>query len=197
MPNRRLTRKEREKLSATSMLARNSKGDLTNQKIDKKRFTKAHAGIIRTAAQYRNVERIFVHPTIKRELCRQNPSKPKWLAKIRAQYGHHYHFHVRIGCPSSSPGCKKQARVPSMGCDKATMDYWFKVAYGPRKKPKKTTKKKAKPRKKRQITMKDLPKQCRVVLNAPSKGGVANASSVQSAYIPSGRIATPSIRPKN
>ena len=86
MPDRRLSRKEREQLSATSMLARRSNGKLTNQKLDTKRFTKAHAGIIRTAARYSNVERIFVHPTIKRELCRQYPKHPKWLAKIRAQF---------------------------------------------------------------------------------------------------------------
>ena len=170
MPNRRLSRKEREQLSATSMLARRSNGKLTNQKIDKQRFTKAHAGIIRTAARYGNVERIFVHPTIKRALCQQYPNKPKWLGKVRAQFGHHYHFHIRIGCPAGSPGCKRQRAVPSFGCDKATMDYWFKVAYGPRRKPKKGAKPvKRKP--KRQIRLADLPRQCRVVLNAPGTGG--------------------------
>ena len=170
MPDRRLTRKEREQLSATSMLARRSNGKLTNQKLDNRRFTKAHAGIIRTAAQYGNVERIFVHPTIKRELCRQYPSKPGWLKKVRAQFGHHYHFHIRIGCPQGSPGCKPQRAVPSYGCDKATMDYWFKVAYGPPRKPKPGAK--PKPRKpKRQIRMGDLPQACRVVLNAPGYNG--------------------------
>ncbi len=194
MPGRRLTRKEREQLSATSMLLRKSNGKLTNQKLDKRRFTKTHAGIIRTAAQYSNVERIFVHPTIKRELCRQYPGKPKWLGKIRAQFGHHYHFHVRIGCPKGSPGCKPQARVPSLGCDKATMDYWFKVAYGPRRKPKPGAKP-PKPRKKRQIRMKDLPNQCRAVLNASGKGTVSDASTLAAIYVPSGRIAKPSPRP--
>jgi len=180
MPNRRLSRKERENLSATSMLGKRSNGKLTNQKIDKRRFTKAHAGIIRTAAQYRNVERIFVHPTIKRELCRQNPNRPKWLGKVRAQFGHHYHFHIRIGCPAGSPGCKSQAPVPSYGCDKASMDYWFKVAYGPPPKRKKGAKPvKRKP--KRQIVMADLPRQCRVVLNA---AGTGNSSNSQ-AYVPS------------
>lgn len=170
MPDRRLTRKEREQLSATSMLFRRSNGKLTNQKLDKRRFTKAHAGIIRTAAQYGNVERIFVHPTIKRELCRQYPSKPSWLKKVRAQFGHHYHFHIRIGCPAGSPGCKPQRRVPSFGCDKASMDYWFKVAYGPRPKPKPGVK--PKPRKpKKQIRMGDLPRECRVVLNAAGYNG--------------------------
>ena len=51
MPNRRLSNKEREQLSATSMLGRRSNGKLTNHKQDKKRFTSAHAGIIRTAAR--------------------------------------------------------------------------------------------------------------------------------------------------
>jgi len=194
MPNHRLSRKEREQLSATSMLLRNSNGKLTNQKLDKRRFTKTHAGIIRTAAQYRNVERIFVHPTIKRELCRQYPGKPKWLGKVRAQFGHHYHFHVRIGCPSGSPGCKSQAPVPSYGCDKATMDYWFKVAYGPRPKPKPGAKP-AKPRKKRQIRMQDLPRQCRAVLNAGNLGTTSAAITFAASYVPAGRIAKPSPRP--
>ncbi len=195
MPDRRLSRKEREELSATSMLARNAKGRLTNQKLDKRRFTKAHAGIIRTAAQYRNVERIFVHPTIKRELCRQYPKKPKWLRKVRAQFGHHYHFHVRIGCPSGSPGCKSQAPVPSYGCDKATMDYWFNVAYGPRPKPKPGAKP-PKPRKKRQIRLRDLPRQCRTVLSAGNQGTTSGAYTFVSSYAPTGRIAKPSPRPK-
>ena len=177
------------------MLARRSNGKLTNQKLDTKRFTKAHAGIIRTAARYSNVERIFVHPTIKRELCRQYPKHPKWLAKIRAQFGHHYHFHIRIGCPAGSTGCKPQRRVPSMGCDKATMDYWFKVAYGPRRKPK-PGQKPPKPRKKKQIRMNDLPKQCRAVLNAAGTRGTPASQVASAAYVPSGRIAKPSPRPK-
>ncbi|EFL87849.1 penicillin-insensitive murein endopeptidase [Ahrensia sp. R2A130] len=193
MPNRRLSNKERENISATSMLASRN-GKLTNQKLDKKRFTSAHAGIIRTAARYRNVERIFVHPTIKQELCRQNPDRPAWLKKVRAQFGHHYHFHIRIGCPAGSTGCKPQRRVPSMGCDKATMDYWFKVAYGPRRKPKPGVK--PKPRKpKRQITLAQLPRQCRAVLAAPGTAGTPAVAAGAVAYQqPTGRIATPSFR---
>ncbi|MEL6502971.1 MAG: penicillin-insensitive murein endopeptidase [Pseudomonadota bacterium] len=206
MPNRLLTRKERENTSATSMLFRRANGKLTNQRLDKRRFTRSHAGIIRTAAQYPNVERIFVHPTIKRELCRQNPNRPAWLKKVRAQFGHHYHFHIRIGCPSDSPGCKPQRRVPSMGCDKATMNYWFKVAYGPPRKPKPGAKKvKRKP--KRQIQLADLPRSCRVVLAAPAKGArVQNASALAAPVqltpaaqaaraILSGPVATPTFRP--
>ncbi len=193
MPNKRLTYKEREQLSATSMLATRN-GKLTNHKLNTRRFTKAHAGIIRTAAQYRNVERIFVHPTIKRELCRQFPKRPAWLKKVRAQFGHHYHFHVRIGCPKGSSGCKPQRAVPSYGCDKATMDYWFKVAYGPRRKPKPGAKP-PKIRKKRDIRMSDLPRQCRAVLTASGNLG-SQANTVLSAYQPVGRVATPSPRPK-
>ena len=174
MPNRRLTRKERRDTSAISMLGRKANGRLSHQKLDKRRFTRAHAGIIRTAAKYRSVERIFVHPAIKRELCKQYPSQPKWLAKVRAQRGHHYHFHIRMGCPKGSPGCKSQKAVPSVGCDKASMDYWFNVVYGPPRKPKPGTKpKKRKP--KPQIVLADLPSQCRVVLSARSNGGQAVA----------------------
>ncbi|MFD0917315.1 penicillin-insensitive murein endopeptidase [Pseudahrensia aquimaris] len=210
MPNRRLSRKERnETFQPISMRARGANGKLTHQKLNPKAFTDAHAGIIRTAAQYRNVERIFVHPTIKREMCRRYPSQPKWLAKVRAQYGHHYHMHIRIGCPAGSTGCKSQRPVPSMGCDQATMDYWFKVAYGPPRKPKpgeKPVVRKPKP----PITLAQLPQQCRTVLTAPgidgspskvafasSGAGASPAAKAAASLGDLNRIATPTPRPAN
>lgn len=198
MPDRRLTAEERETMSATSMLARTEAGELTHQKIDKQRFSDAHAGIIRTAAQYKNVERIFVHPTIKRELCRQYPKKPKWLGKVRAQFGHHYHFHIRIGCPKGSKGCKSQAPIPSYGCDKATMDYWFNVAYAPKQaaKPKPpTAKNPPKPVKKRMYGINKLPKQCRKVLAAAGTLGSEPIELAYAAFLPPGPVPTPSLRP--
>lgn len=197
MPNRRLTREERNKtFQPTSMLKRRANGKLTNQSLGRGKLTKAHVGIIRTAAKYPNVERMFVHPTIKRELCRQYPSHPAWLRKVRAQFGHHYHMHIRIGCPAGSPKCKPQKAVPSMGCDKATMDYWFKVAYGPPRKPKPGAKKrKPKP----PITLARLPSQCRIVLNAPAKGrkgaAVAKPTSVTDLIKANESLTTPTARP--
>ena len=184
MPNRRLSAKERETLSATSMLKRVD-GKLTNQQIDKSKFTDAHAGIIRTAAQYPEIERIFVHPTIKREMCERYPDRPAWLSKVRAQWKHHYHMHLRLGCPADSPGCKPQRAVPNDGCGE-TLDWWFKVAYGPKPKPtKKAASAKMKAAKtkrtRRYRTLSQLPAACRVVLNAPSYDGLGAAPQARAA----------------
>ena len=198
MPDRLLTTEERESVSATSMLAKTEDDQLTHQEIDKELFTEAHANIIRIAAQYENVERIFVHPTIKRELCRQNPKKPKWLGKVRAQFGHHYHFHIRLGCPKGSRSCKPQAPIPSYGCDQATMDYWFKVAYAPKQtaNPKRhSAEKPSKPNKKRNIRINQLPKQCINVLTSAGTMGSEPVSLASAAFLPAGPIPTPSWRP--
>lgn len=177
MPNRRLTRKERRNLSATSMLGVRSNGKLTNTQINKRNFTKAHFGIIKTAAKYRKVERVLVHPVIKRELCRMAKGDRSWLQKVRPYWGHHYHMHVRIGCPKGSPKCRRQAATtPGTGCG-ANLKWWFDVAFGPRK-PRKKSDPPPKPRKpKPAIRMSNLPRECRVVLNAPSPGKKTIASA--------------------
>ena len=104
MPDRKLTRKERETMSATLMTR-------SRKKIHEGRWTKAHARLIKRAASYKQVARIFVHPPIKKELCKWAGNKGKWLAKVRPLYGHNYHFHIRLKCPKDSPQCKPQART--------------------------------------------------------------------------------------
>ena len=63
MPDRRLTEQEREDLSATSMLAADQVS------VDPKVWTDAHVRLLKRAASYAGVERIFVHPAIKKALC--------------------------------------------------------------------------------------------------------------------------------
>ena len=63
MPDRRLSEKEREELSATSMLAADQVS------VDPKVWTDAHVRLLKRAASYAGVERIFVHPAIKKALC--------------------------------------------------------------------------------------------------------------------------------
>ncbi|MEQ1670172.1 MAG: penicillin-insensitive murein endopeptidase, partial [Hyphomicrobium sp.] len=63
MPDKRLSRKEREELSATSML------DSTDLAVDPKVFTPGHVQLIKRAASYPEVERVLVHPAIKKALC--------------------------------------------------------------------------------------------------------------------------------
>jgi penicillin-insensitive murein DD-endopeptidase len=97
MPNRELTRLEREEMSATMVVAK-SRTD-----VDPNVWTPAHAGIIKTAAEDPRVERIFVNAAIKKALCRSTDTDRSWLRKVRPMWGHDYHFHIRMSCPAGSP----------------------------------------------------------------------------------------------
>ncbi len=155
MPDRRLSATERENMSATSMIR---KGGLT---VDDRLWTPAHAGLLRRAANYPEVERILVHPGIKKKLCDTVTGDRSWLRKIRPFWGHDYHFHVRIGCQAGSPGCKRQDPVPAgEGCDKS-LAWWFtEEPWRPNKNP-------DAPKARDLMTMASLPAECRAVLEAP------------------------------
>lgn len=156
MPKQRMSIVEREKVSAVSML----KDDSLH--VDDRKWTSAHEGLLRRAASYPQVERIFVHPGIKKKLCDTVGGDRSWLRKIRPFWGHHYHFHIRIGCPEDSPGCRTQAATPpGEGCDDS-LAWWFteepwKPADGPEQ-----------PRARDVMTMQALPNACRAVLAAPA-----------------------------
>lgn len=117
--NRRLSPAEREKLEFVSMLKSKS------LHVDDRKWTPAHAAILRRAASYPNVERILVHPGIKKKLCDTVTGDRSWLRKVRPFWGHDSHFHIRIGCPAGSSGCKRQEAVPAgEGCD-SSLAWWF------------------------------------------------------------------------
>jgi penicillin-insensitive murein endopeptidase len=155
MPNRELTREEREEMSATNVVAPHKKD------VDPALWTPAHVAIIKTAAREPEVERIFVNAAIKKALCRDAGSDRGWLQKVRPMWGHNYHFHIRMRCPADNPDC--QAQDPpgdGDGCGK-DLDWWFRDAIlnpPPPKEP-------AKPRP--PLKMADLPPACRQVLLAP------------------------------
>jgi len=155
MPDRKLSREEREFMSATNMV-RDDRLD-----VDPKVWSHQHTELIRTAAEDGGVERIFVNAAIKKALCREAGSDRGWLAKVRPWWGHDYHFHVRIFCPPDSPQCKPQPPPePGDGCGHE-LDYWFSEAVlhpPPPTEP-------AKPRP--SLTMANLPAACRQVLMAP------------------------------
>jgi penicillin-insensitive murein endopeptidase len=152
MPSRELTRDEREKMSAVSMVAKDGKA------VDPKTWTAGQFAIIRLAASQPEVDRIFVNPAIKKALCQQASGDRSWLRVVRPWWGHDYHFHVRLGCPAGSSGCKAQdAPPPGDGCG-AELDAWFKPPE--KKKPEKPAKK-PKP-----VTLADLPPACSQVLVA-------------------------------
>jgi penicillin-insensitive murein endopeptidase len=155
MPTRELSRAERDKISATNMVAR------SRRDVDPAVWTSRHTALLRVAAEDDAVERIFVNPAIKRALCRETGAKGEWLRKVRPWWGHDYHFHVRLACPAGSAECKPQDRPPDgAGCGEE-LDYWFKdEVMHPR--PPAVPSKPIPP-----LTLADLPSACRDVLAAP------------------------------
>jgi penicillin-insensitive murein endopeptidase len=157
MPDRILTNQEREKISAT-LVTKNRK------QMNYKVWTEAHARLIKRAASYPEVARIFVHPPIKRELCNWAKGDRSWLAKVRPYYGHNYHFHIRINCPPGSVNCKNQwAPKPKdgTGCGEE-LAFW--MGEKPWPKPAKPSDKPAKPP--RPLTLSGLPAECRAVVTS-------------------------------
>lgn len=162
MPDRVLTRREREDISAKSML------DKTKLAVDPKVFTDKHVALIKRAASYPEVQRIFVHPAIKKALCEKAGKDRQWLAKVRPLWGHHYHFHIRMYCPNG--GCRAQAPVSGEdGCGSEVKSWLKKIAKSlkPKPPPKPGAKKWIPPSARRKITMGQLPAACRTVLESP------------------------------
>lgn len=110
MPQRTLTYREREDISATSMLQKNK--FLT---VDRSIWTPKHAQLIMLAASYPQVERVFVNPAIKKKLCDTWTGDRSALGKVRPIYGHDYHFHIRIKCPAGQRAARTRRRCrPAM-----------------------------------------------------------------------------------
>lgn len=155
MPNRELTRTEREEMSATNVVAADRRD------VDPAVWTPAHGSIIKAAAQEPEVERILVNAAIKKALCRENGKDRGWLRKVRPYYGHNYHFHIRLSCPKGEEDCRPQDPVPpGDGCGKE-LDWWFSDAVLKPKPPKEP------PKPRPPLVMADLPPACRQVLLAP------------------------------
>jgi|SRR6185295_1265200 penicillin-insensitive murein endopeptidase len=160
MPNRRLTAKEREDIQATSML------DKTELAVDPKVFTGKQVALIKRAASYPEVERIFVHPAIKKALCQAAGTDRKWLGKVRPFYGHYYHFHVRIKCPPGFAGCKAQTPPTGTdGCGKEVDQWLARVIPAKSPPPPPPIGASSKPPRP-PIMLSELPKACQAVLQA-------------------------------
>ena len=155
MPDRTLSRREREEMSATNVVASNWLD------VDPDRWSSRHLSIIKLAAQQPEVERIFVNAAIKKAICREASGDRSWLAKVRPMYGHNYHFHIRMGCPRGQANCREQDAPPTgEGCD-ASLAYWFSDAVLHPRKPK------TPPKPRPPMTMASLPGECREVLAEP------------------------------
>lgn len=148
MPDHTLSAKERESISAISMLKKGTRD------IDPKRFGEAQRMLLYRAATLPGLARIFVAPGIKASLCAVNWRDRSFLNKIRPWYGHDDHFHVRLDCPPGATLCEPQDAAPAGdGCGD-DLAWWFtdepyKPSEGPTAGP---------------LTLDDLPKQCRTVV---------------------------------
>ncbi len=165
MPDHTLSPEEREEMIAVTML----KDPLT---VDTTVFTDMHVKLIRRAASYPQVARIFVHPAIKKSLCDRAALVGKdraWLGKVRPWWNHHYHFHVRLACPPGMAGCKNQKPVKGdSGCGGKELDNWNSMlkrsAIWTAQQPIEPDNKK--PRKKKNVRLRDLPADCKTVLTS-------------------------------
>ena len=155
MPEHTLSPDERERLAADNMV------DHAALTVDPKTWTPSQARLLRRAASYPEVARIFVHPAIKKALCGESGADRSWLHKIRPWYHHDDHFHIRLNCPPGSPACAPQPPVEKDdGCGQE-LDDWFKKLRAPPPPPAKEPVVKPKPK---PMLVADLPKECQALL---------------------------------
>ncbi|MGZ3694214.1 MAG: penicillin-insensitive murein endopeptidase [Bdellovibrionota bacterium] len=109
--------KEREEWGAPQLVK--------NNRSVTKGWTKQQRTLVTLAAASPDVERIFVNPAIKKDLCEKFPDAP-WQYKFRAWWGHADHLHVRLFCPKDSASCKKQEPLdPKNNQCGAELAWWF------------------------------------------------------------------------
>lgn len=115
--DRKPTARQRERLNAPSYVV--------GRKTLRPNWGETQRDLLAVAANSSSVERIFVSPPIKRDMCSQYPEAP-WLHRLRAWWGHEDHFHVRLVCPPGSLECQPQDPLDAAdaGCG-AELDWWF------------------------------------------------------------------------
>ncbi len=113
-----LSNDEREHWSAPSVLLKDT------DYLDPRHWSDTNEKILAAAASMPEVDRIFVNPSIKKELC-WHYYKEDWVRKIRPWWHHDDHFHVRLKCPVDNTNCQSQESLPKgNGCD-SELDWWF------------------------------------------------------------------------
>ncbi len=122
-PRRARPAAARERVTHTSVVLPD------NRHVDPARFRAEHVRLLALATEPAVVDRVFVHPAVKRALCDASPGAA-WLRKVRPWYGHDAHFHVRLRCPEASAECVPAAELPEgPGCDD-TLAWWFELEDG-------------------------------------------------------------------
>lgn len=157
-PQNQMTRPHRERLKPVSVV-------LNRSQVHPGGWTDAHARLLRRAASYSEVSRIFVNPPIKKALCdwnaRENPADKKakdWLGKVRPWYGNKTEFHVRLRCPDGNTKCRGQEPPETDdGCGE-DLAWWMSDAPYAKTKLAKSSR--------RKLRIRDLPRECQAVLSA-------------------------------
>lgn len=148
----RLTPAQRESLSSQSVVNGAGTGP-------SRLWSPAHAAILRAAASDPRVDRVFVDPVAKVEMCRTATGDRSFLRKIRPLNGHDYHFHVRLKCPAGARLCQTQdAPPPGDGCAEAQA--WIDARISP---PKVTPPPDPNYRHPRTYRLSELPQQCTAI----------------------------------
>lgn len=147
----KLTKKQRAKLSAHSVIS-------SKKKNKSKYWSSKVARVLKLAASDDRVARIFVNPIIKKQLCTSLEEDERgWLRKLRPWWGHDSHFHVRLECPKRSTDCESQSAIAAGdGCEE--IDWWLDDdAQAERKKRRKKYRKKV-------GAVPELPARCKDVI---------------------------------
>ncbi len=173
-PAKTMTPTERENVEP--LLVAEERG----REIVARNWNEGFVRMLRRAAVNPDVERIFVHPTIKRAVCNAVvPEDHGWLQKLRPLYGHNYHFHVRLACPAGEAGCEPQKKAPDGdGCGKE-LDDWIALV----SKPAEPSLLPPVEEKSKDLTLAQLPADCRDVL-AAGRSKAELAADIAAARIP-------------
>lgn len=177
-----LTRAERE--TTEPLLLAEDKGT----EVIAANWNEGFVRLVKRAASYPEVERIFVHPAIKKEFCKAAGTDRGWLLKVRPIWLHNYHFHIRMGCPAGSTSCERQKAAPadSDGCGKELTDWLAMVSAPPRPAPVPAPAPRAPPP---EMNLTQLPLECRTVLTAgeakdgPGHKAIAEIARAQAAAV--------------
>ncbi len=106
-----------------------------------------------------------MHPPIKKALCGWATGNRSWLAKVRPYYGHTYHFHIRMRCPSENPGCTNQPSSGTRRRNRLWPGTFLLVSDKPWAPEKPPPKKKPPAETSEPLLLSNLPSDCRGLLN--------------------------------
>ena len=118
MPDRRLSREEREEMSAVMMVRADRLDMIPSLHGPCCAHPRCGAGARRSAHFRQRRDQEGAVPG--------SQGDRSWLSKVRPLWGHDYHFHIRMSCPPAAKNARASRRLRSEGCGAADFAYWFK-----------------------------------------------------------------------